>query len=198
MKAIGIKLDVEPMSFDQLNNNLAKGDWDMLMDGWSTGPDPTYLLSHPDLRHPAAGRRHERQHGRVLLQQGVRQAVRPAVRRSSTRQERAATIGKMQEILYAGNADLILFYKNGLSALRTDQVRTTCRASQDADGFYPLQHGFTSWWKASRPPVRPASEQAERAAAPTPSSRIGIGVLVVVVIGGVVFLMRRRTASERE
>ena len=26
------------MSFDQLNNNLAKGDWDMLMDGWSTGP----------------------------------------------------------------------------------------------------------------------------------------------------------------
>ena len=33
------------MSFDQLNDNLAKGDWDMLMDGWSTGSDPTYLLS---------------------------------------------------------------------------------------------------------------------------------------------------------
>ena len=45
MKAIGIKLDVNAMSFDQLNDNLAKGDWDMLMDGWSTGPDPTYLLS---------------------------------------------------------------------------------------------------------------------------------------------------------
>jgi len=36
---------VNAMSFDQLNNNLAKGDWDILMDGWSTGPDPTYLLS---------------------------------------------------------------------------------------------------------------------------------------------------------
>jgi peptide/nickel transport system substrate-binding protein len=45
MSAIGIKLDVSAMSFDTLNNNLAKGDWDMLMDGWSTGPDPTYLLS---------------------------------------------------------------------------------------------------------------------------------------------------------
>ena len=58
MTAIGIELDVSAMSFDQLNDNLAKGDWDMLMDGWSTGPDPTYLLSHPDLCHPAAGRRH--------------------------------------------------------------------------------------------------------------------------------------------
>ena len=45
MKDIGIKLEDQAMSFDQLNNNLAKGDWDLLMDGWSTGPDPTYLLS---------------------------------------------------------------------------------------------------------------------------------------------------------
>ena len=39
------------MSFDQLNNNLAKGDWDMLMDGWSTGPGPDVPAVHPDLRH---------------------------------------------------------------------------------------------------------------------------------------------------
>ena len=78
MTAIGIKLDVNAMSFDQLNNNLAKGDWDMLMDGWSTGPDPTYLLSIQTCGTLPAGQRHERQHGRVLLQQAVRQAVQEA------------------------------------------------------------------------------------------------------------------------
>ena len=45
LKAIGIRPHVQSMSFNRLNANLAKGNWDMLMDGWSTGPDPTYLLS---------------------------------------------------------------------------------------------------------------------------------------------------------
>ena len=45
LKAIGIGVTVDSMSFNQLNDDLPKGDWDMLSDGWSTGPDPSYLLS---------------------------------------------------------------------------------------------------------------------------------------------------------
>ena len=78
LKAVGIGTTVQPMSFDQLNDNLSKGDWDMLMDGWSTGYDPTYLLSHPDVCNASQGRRHRRQHRRVLLRPGLRQAVRQA------------------------------------------------------------------------------------------------------------------------
>ena len=44
LQAIGIDLQIESLSMTKLNDNLAKGDWDMLMDGWCTGPDPTYLL----------------------------------------------------------------------------------------------------------------------------------------------------------
>jgi peptide/nickel transport system substrate-binding protein len=45
LKAIGVGVDVQAMSFDELNADLPKGDWDMLSDTWSDLPDPSYLLS---------------------------------------------------------------------------------------------------------------------------------------------------------
>ncbi len=197
MSDIGIKLTVNAMSFDQLNNNLAKGDWDILMDGWSTGPDPTYLLS---IQTCGTLPEDDGSNGNTdaffcdkkydkLYQQQQTQFDAEA---------RAATIAKMQSILYAGNADLILFYKNGLDALRTDQVSDYLQGAKQSDGFYPLQHGFASWWKAE--PVAGAATASEKASEQSSNAFkwIGLGVLVVLVIGAGVFLMRRRTASERE
>jgi peptide/nickel transport system substrate-binding protein len=197
MTAIGIKLDVNAMSFDQLNNNLAKGDWDILMDGWSTGPDPTYLLSIQTcgtLPEDDGSNGNtdsffcDKKYDKLYEQQQTQFDA----------QERAATIAKMQGILYAANADLILFYKNGLDALRTDQVVDYLQGEKQADGFYPLQHGFTSWWKAQ--PAAGAASASEKASEQSSNAFkwIGLGVLVVVVIGAGVFLMRRRTAAERE
>jgi peptide/nickel transport system substrate-binding protein len=197
MTAIGIKLDVNAMSFDQLNNNLAKGDWDILMDGWSTGPDPTYLLSIQTCGtlpedNGSNGNTDaffcDKKYDKLYAQQQTQ----------FDPQQRAATIAQMQSILYAGNADLILFYKNGLDALRTDQVTDYLQGSKAANGFYPLQHGFTSWWKAE--PVAGAATASEKASEQSSNAIkwIGLGVLVVLVIGGGVFLLRRRTAAERE
>jgi peptide/nickel transport system substrate-binding protein len=197
MSAIGIKLTVNAMSFDQLNNNLAKGDWDILMDGWSTGPDPTYLLS---IQTCGTLPEDDGSNGNTdaffcnpkydQLYQQQQTQFDP--------QQRAATIAKMQSILYAGNADLILFYKNGLDALRSDQVADYLQGDKQSDGFYPLQHGFASWWKAK--PVAGAASASEKASEQSSNAVtwIGIGVLVVVLVGGAVFLLRRRTASERE
>jgi peptide/nickel transport system substrate-binding protein len=197
MTAIGIKLDVNAMSFDQLNNNLAKGDWDLLMDGWSTGPDPTYLLSIQTCAtlpedNGSNGNTDaffcNHKYDRLYAQQQTQFDAA----------QRAATIGKMQQILYANNADLILFYKNGLSALRTDQVSGYLQGSKDSNGFYPLQHGFTSWWKATPASgAQTASEQAKQSSN-NALKWIGLGVLVVVLAGGAVVLVRRRTAGERE
>ena len=197
MTAIGIKLEVNAMSFDQLNQNLAKGDWDMLMDGWSTGPDPTYLLSIQTCGtlpedNGSNGNTDaffcNHKYDQLYAQQQTQ--FDPA--------QRAATIAAMQKILYANNADLILFYKSGLSALRTDLVSGYLAGSKDSAGFYPLQHGFTSWWKAK--PVSGATTAGQQASQQSSNAFkwIGIAVLVVVVIGAIVFLMRRRTASERE
>jgi len=197
MTAIGIKLTVNAMSFDQLNNDLAKGDWDILMDGWSTGPDPTYLLSIQTCGtlpedNGSNGNTDaffcNKKYDRLYAQQQTQFDA----------QARAATIAKMQSILYAGNADLILFYKNGLDALRTDQVSDYLQGAKQSDGFYPLQHGFASWWKAQ--PAAGAASASEKASEQSSNAFkwIGLGVLVVLVIGGVVVLLRRRTAAERE
>jgi len=197
MSDIGIKLTVNSMSFDQLNENLAKGDWDILMDGWSTGPDPTYLLSIqtcgtlPDENGQNGNTDAffcNKQYDRLYEQQQTQFDAG----------ERAATIAQMQSILYAGNADVILFYKNGLSALRTDQVTNYLQGAKQDDGFYPLQHGFTSWVNAE--PAAGAASATEKASEQSSNAFkwIGLGVLVVVVIGAAVFLMRRRTAAERE
>jgi peptide/nickel transport system substrate-binding protein len=197
MTAIGIKLDVNAMSFDQLNNNLAKGDWDMLMDGWSTGPDPTYLLSIQTC-------------GTLPLDNGTNgntdaffcnKQYDQLYKKQQTQfdpGERAATIDDMQKILYANNADLILFYKNALSAMRTDQMTDYLQGSKDSAGFYPLQHGFTSWYKAK--PAAGATTANEQAQEQSSNALkwIGIAVVIVVVIGAIVFFMRRRTASQRE
>jgi peptide/nickel transport system substrate-binding protein len=197
MAAIGIKLDVNSMSFDQLNNNLAKGDWDMLMDGWSTGPDPTYLLS---IQTCATLPDDNGQNGNTdaffCNHNYDHLFAKQQTQFDAT--QRAHTIDAMQKILYANNVDLILFYKNGLSALRTDQVTDYLQGSKDSDGFYPLQHGFTSWWKAQPASgAQTASEQAKESSS-NALMYIGLAVLVVIVAGGAVYFLRRRTASERE
>jgi peptide/nickel transport system substrate-binding protein len=167
------------------------------MDGWSTGPDPTYLLSIQTcgtLPEDDGSNGNtdsffcDKKYDKLYEQQQTQFDA----------QERVATIAKMQGILYAANADLILFYKNGLDALRTDQVVDYLQGEKQADGFYPLQHGFTSWWKAQ--PAAGAASASEKASEQSSNAFkwIGLGVLVVLVIGGVVVLLRRRTAAERE
>lgn len=190
-KAIGIKLTIQSMSFDQLNVNLSKGNWDMLMDGWSTGPDPTYLLSIQTC-------------ATLPLDNGTGGNTdafycNPAYDKLFNLQiqqfdqtERTATIAKMQSILYQANADDILYYKNGLSALRKDQTSNYLFGSPDAKGFYPLQNLFTNWRTAT--PVSGSGSSS--------NTGVYIGVVVVIVVvalvGGVVLMRRRSTAAERE
>ncbi len=189
LKAVGIGTKVQPMSFDQLNVNLSKGDWDMLMDGWGTGPDPTYLLSIQTcatlpLDNGTGGNTDSfycnPQYDKLFNQQITQ--FDPA--------QRAQTIKKMESILYQANADIILYYKNSLNALRTDQVSNFLHGSQNSDGFYPLQNRFISW--------RTASPAASSGASSSGGAGlwIGIAVAVVVVVALiVVFAMRRRATS---
>ena len=196
MKAIGIKLDPQPMSFDQLNVNLAKGDWDILMDGWGTGADPTYLLSIQTC-------------GTLPLDNltgGNTDAFycNPAYDQLYSEQStefdqtaRAATVAKMQETLYNANVEIVLLYKNGLSAYRNDQVSGYLYGQANQTGFYPLQNSFYNW-RAGGPPS--AASGASSTASSHTGAWIGGGIAVVVVIAvGAVLLVRRRASrADRE
>ena len=191
LKAVGIGVKIESMSFDQLNVNLSKGDWDMLMDGWSTGADPTYLLSIQTC-------------ATLPLDDGTAGNTdafycNPAYDRLFNKQvtefdqkQRSQTVAQMQDILYKANADIILYYKNGLSAVRTDKVHNYMFGSANAQGFYPLQNLFINW--------RTASPGTDSSSSSKTGVWIGVGVAVVVLLAlaAGVTMRRRSTARERE
>ena len=195
MKAIGINLTVQPMSFSQLNDNLAKGDWDILMDGWSTGADPTYLLS---IQTCGVLPDDNGQGGNTdsFYCNPQYDALYAKQQTQFNQTQRAATMQQMQSILYNANADIMLYYADGLSAVRTDKVNYMA-GSANAQGVFPLQSLFYNWTHAS--PVG-AKSGAGSSSAHT-GAIVGIGVSIVVVLAALgVFLglRRRRTAADRE
>jgi peptide/nickel transport system substrate-binding protein len=193
MKAIGIKLKVEPMSFSQLNDNLAKGDWDILMDGWSTGPDPTYLLSIqtcgvlPDDNGQGGNTDSffcNKDYDKLYALQQTQ----------LDQKARAQTMQQMQSILYDAAVDVILYYKDGLSGVRTDKV-AYMTGKGDAQGVFPLQSLFYNWTHAT--PVTAQTTSTSSSKAPVIGTVIGV-VVVLAAIGVFIGLRRRRTAGDRE
>lgn len=192
LKQVGIGLSVQSQSGTALNANLAKGDWDLLMDSWGTGPDPSYLLSIQTCAvlpqddgtagntdsffcDPAYDKLYAQQ--QTQFDQGAR----------------AQTIAAMQKILYQANQDIVLFYANDLSAVRTSSVSGYMQGTPDSQGFMPLQNTFLA--------VQRATPVAATAAAggTSPVVWIVVGVVVVLLAGGAVLLIRRRSsAAERE
>jgi peptide/nickel transport system substrate-binding protein len=179
------------MSFNQLNSDLPKGDWDMLSDTWSTGPDPTYLLSIQtcgDLPATATSAGNtdaffcNAAYDKLFSQQSTEFSVA----------QRVKTIDQMQSLLYANAVDVILYYPDNLGAVRTDAAAGFFQGKPDAQGFYPQQNLFTSWRTAA--PVG-----ASTGSSTSPAVWIVIAVVVVAALGAGVFLFRRRaTAAERE
>lgn len=190
LKAVGIGVTLQAQSMTALNDNLAKGDWDMLMDSWTTGADPTYLLGIQTC-------------ATLPLNDGTGGNTdafycNPAYDRLFNAQvgqfdqaTRAKTIAAMQAILYEANADIILVYKNGLSAVRTDQTSGFVSGSPDAKGFYPAQNLFASLLKAD--PVAGAGTSHTGAFVGG-----GIALVVVLAVLAALFLRRRSTAADRE
>ena len=117
MKDLGIKLTIQSMSSTALNENLAKGDWDLLMDSWGTGPDPVYLLSIQTCGvlpqdDGSAGNTDSffcnKQYDKLYAKQ--QQQFDQSARRQ--------TIVQMQKILYNANVDVMLYYATDLAATR--------------------------------------------------------------------------------
>jgi peptide/nickel transport system substrate-binding protein len=179
------------MSFTQLNTDLPKGDWDILMDGWATGYDPSYLLSIESCGtlptnqstpgntdafycNPAYDKLYDQQLTEFDLTQ------------------RTQTVDQMQSILYNANVDVILYYPDTLQAVRTTDTSNFFFGKKNGQGFYPQQNVWINW--ASATPVAAAGGSSDT------GLYIGVAVAVVVVLGGGGFIaMRRRsTAGERE
>ncbi len=191
LKAIGIQVTVQSMSFNQLNTDLPKGTWDMLSDTWSTGADPTYLLSIQTCgvlppNTSTVGNTDSffcnPTYDKLYAQQST----------EFTTAARAHTIGQMQQILYQNAVDVILYYPDWLSAVRTDKVKNYFYGTPNARGFYPTPNRFVNWLSAT-----PASDNSSSSS--SPALWIVIAIVAVVVLAAAAFvILRRRAAAERE
>jgi peptide/nickel transport system substrate-binding protein len=191
LKAIGIGVQVQSMSFNELNDELPKGNWDMLSDTWSTGPDPTYLMSIQTcadlpLNDGTGGNTDaffcNKDYDNLYAQQST----------EFNNAQRVQTIDQMQQILYQQAVDVILYYPDNIGAVRTSDVKDFYFGKANAKGFYPQQANFIN--------LRSATPVADAPSGGTsPAVWIIIAIVVVLALAGAAVLLRRRmTAGERE
>ncbi|NUR85714.1 MAG: ABC transporter substrate-binding protein [Nonomuraea sp.] len=194
MKAIGIKLNVQSLSMSALNSDLAKGDWDLLMDAWTTGPDPTYLLGIQSCstlpKDDGTGGNTDSFFCDETYDKLFKQQLT-----TFDQTERGKVIGQMQDILYKANVNQIYYYANRLDVARADTVSGLIVGQQNGEGLYPAQSTFWSYLKAT-PATATTAAKAE-------SGNSGLlwggAAVVVIVLGlGVVVLRRRAGKADRE
>jgi peptide/nickel transport system substrate-binding protein len=164
----------------------------MLSDTWSTGPDPTYLLSIQTCGDLPTSLSQPGNTDSFFCNKTFDQLYSQQGSEFSTAQ-RVQTIDQMQQILYQNAVDVILYYPDFLSAVRTSYVKDYFYGTPNAQGFYPSPSEFINWRSAT--PVASGSSAS--------SSRAPVLIVVVIVVvlllgGGAIFLRRRSTAGERE
>jgi peptide/nickel transport system substrate-binding protein len=191
LKAIGIQVTVDSMSFNQLNTDLPEGDWDMLSDTWSTGPDPTFLLSIQTCGDLPTSLSQPGNTDSFFCNKSFDSLYNLQGTEFNTAQ-RVQTVDQMQQILYQNAVDDILYYPDFLSAVRTSYVKNYFYGKPNAQGFYPSPSEFINWRSAT--PVAGGDASSSSAAV-----WIVVVVVVVIVLAGAAFVWRRRaTAGERE
>lgn len=185
LKAIGVKLTVQSMSTTDLNDQLALGNWDLLMDAWATTEDPTYLLSIQTCGVLPTNSSGTGGNTDSFFCSKKYDQLYEAEQTEFNAAQREADVREMESILYQENNDIILFYNNTLSAVRTAYEKGFLYGKPGQNGFYPLQNEQLGWVTAIPPKSTSSSS----------STGIIIGVVVAIVVIGAgigLVLMRRR------
>ncbi|MEV5987865.1 ABC transporter substrate-binding protein [Streptomyces sp. NPDC052051] len=192
LKVIGVNATIQAMSMSALNSDLGKGNWDMLMDAWTTGPDPTYQLGIQSCttlpKDDGTGGNTDSffcdpAYEKLFAKQAT--LFDPA--------ERAKVVGQMQEILYDADVD-IMFYNKTIKIAHSSKADGLITGKANADGFYPAQTAFWSYLKAT-----PGSSSSDSSSGGGNTGLwLGIGAAVIVLGAGVAVVRRRAGADDRE
>jgi peptide/nickel transport system substrate-binding protein len=193
MKDIGIKLNVQSMSNTQLNDNLAVGNWDMLMDQWAEGVDPSYLLSIQTCGVLPLNKNGSGGNTDSFFCNHRYDRLYTAEQHEFNLAKREADIKAMEKILYNADDDIILYDGNYLWATRQNYLKGYLYGTPNAQGLYPLQNYELGWIKAV-----PAASTSGGGSSTTLIIVIIVVVLVLLAGGGLLAARRRRTAEERE
>nr|MDQ3579394.1 ABC transporter substrate-binding protein [Actinomycetota bacterium] len=193
LAAIGIAVEVQPVSDSKVNEATTAGTFDIAYSGWNGNPDPDYILalqtcaSRPNPQGKGAtpdsflcDQRYDDLYARQLSE--------------FDRGKRAELVKQMQELLYQEAPMVILGYDNMLEAYRKDRF-AAFQVSPDPGGVIMNQQSYWGYYSAS--PIEGAAQGG--------GSDTGVilavvgGVVVLAAAGGLVLARKRRsTADERE
>ena len=190
---IGIAVQLDPVSDNQVNDRTTGGDFDLAMSGWSANPDPDYVL-----RLQTCGSRPSPDGGGTpdsFLCDPVYDDLYARQLGEFDPAKRIDLVKQAQRRFYDQASASVLYYQNSLEAYRSD--RFSGFTTQPANGgVITGQQGYWGYYGAQPTP------KAEHASDPPDYGRIGLVLLGIVVVGGVVILLvarhRRATMDERE
>ncbi len=126
------------MSYNQLNADLPKGDWDMLSDTWSTGPDPTYLLSIQDCSTPLLDNGTGGNIDAFFSDFSYDKLFTQQIGEFSIDAARAATIGSdAVDPVHRERRRHAVLRRQPQGAARSDHLKDFFYGTPNAQGFYP-------------------------------------------------------------
>ncbi|WP_433869328.1 ABC transporter substrate-binding protein [Saccharopolyspora sp. CA-218241] len=165
LRDIGIAVELQPISDNQLGDRTTAGDFDMVISGWSANPDPDYVL-----RLQTCAARPDPQGGGTpdtFLCDPVYDGLYAQQLGEFDPAARAELVARMQQRFYEQATGLILFYPNSLEAYRSDRFAGFDLQPAE-DGVIVSQQGYWGYYGA-----RPTQAAISGAGAPTTAPRRG-------------------------
>jgi peptide/nickel transport system substrate-binding protein len=156
-------------------------DWDLIIYSWGTGPDPDFLLS--SFTSGQCGYWSDTCYSNPRYDDLYREQQTELD--ESARQE---TVAQMQQILYEDTPEIVLWYPNSFEAWRADRWEGFLRWPEpDGIVLYGNTYSVMNMRPVSDAPASDASDSGLPAIV-----WIGGLVLLVVAVGAVVLMRRRR------
>ncbi|KAA5831997.1 ABC transporter substrate-binding protein [Saccharopolyspora hirsuta] len=190
---VGIGVELQPVSDNQLNDRTTGGDFDMVISGWSANPDPDYVL-----RLQTCGARPSPGGGgnadTFLCDQQYDDLYNRQLGEFD-KAKRVELVNQAQARFYDQAAGLILFYQNSLEAYRTDRYAGFTLQPAD-NGVIVAQQGYWGYYGAQ--PTEAAVSGSSGTDYSTVAWVLGGAVVLVGVVVALVIVRRRATADTRE
>ncbi|MDA3627937.1 ABC transporter substrate-binding protein [Saccharopolyspora sp. WRP15-2] len=190
---LGIRVELQPVSDNQLNDRTTAGDFDMVISGWSANPDPDYVL-----RLQTCGARPSPDGGGNTDTFLCDKQYDELYNRQLGEFDKAARVdlvNQAQARFYDQAAGLILFYQNSLEAYRTDRYAGFTLQPKD-NGVIVAQQGY--WGYLGAEPTEEAISGSSGTDYSTVAWVLGGAVVLVGVVVALVIVRRRATADTRE
>ena len=214
LKDIGLNVQLQPRSDDQVNEDTTRGEFDLAFSGWNANPDPDYVLSLQTCANRPNAQGEGGTPDSFLCDKDYDDLYAKQLKEFDPA-KRADLVKQMQERLYDQATLVILGYDNALEAYRKDAFEGFPKQPAD-NGVFMNQQGYWGYLGATPKGAGPvptfdengmmttSGADTSEAAADSGGNTglvLGIvgGVVVVLLVGGLLFARsRRKTADDRE